>query len=329
MQYYNENPEKRAQDAANAQKTMFEGSNDASFYAPPNGVTTVRIMPPYNPEGEWYFETLMHYVPHMRGYFTCPGVFGDYCPICDRGANLYALGGEENVKTAKELQPNKYYLYNAAILAGKPSRDGGDSPNIGDTKKLTVLRAGTSVHKKLLELHTDEQLGCTDIFNLENGVNINIKRTGNSRNTTEYSVLSAGRSNFVSDMANKGINLQDLQLVDLKNAFPVRDDEFLEKCADARLAGNFPGARQTDPTDTPTPAPMPTIPPPSAPQPTQVQVPDAIAPHTQAQAPPPIEPPANIPQMEGPVAPSLPQVPVPQPTQVEAPQIPAPPPQGQ
>jgi hypothetical protein len=157
------------------------------------GVTKLRILPTYKEGGQWY-RLVKEAKIHINGKFSptvSPLTEGMPCPFAQEANRLQQEGGEANIELAKKFRPRDMYLYNVVVY------ETPDGP-VPVQDSIKILKAGVKVHRQLQELNNDMGGGWGDITNLQDGVNIQISRTGSGQFDTEYNVQPmAGRSNVL------------------------------------------------------------------------------------------------------------------------------------
>jgi len=321
------------------------------------GVTEVRILPPFNERGTWYRE-IKEYFFDNDGQFnriTSPSSFGLPDPVAEKRQQLIDAGGEANLELAKELREQRSFLYNVIIKSAPAGVEFVPG-------KVYVLKSGVKVKRSLLNHDRDGQGGWADITNPDAGVTFRITRSGKGFKT-DYQVQTLPmRTTLAQDCAAAGmapIGAENLYNLDALYP-PLPEDEIR-----MRLLGmnprqstfyNQPQAPQFQPVpqgiaNAPAPQPQPQgtagavpqqaapstcAPVYSAPAPQAQPVPQAQA-QAQAQAPQaPQYQPVPQAQAQAPQYQPVPQTPAPQPMvqpsqaqpveQAPLPEVPAPPP---
>jgi hypothetical protein len=133
-----------------------------------DGKTTVRILPPIDEDGDWYFSGWYHYrIGPDSNALPCPKMLKKKgkCPICEKADELFR-GDETDKKIAKHLKPKQRIFANVFI------------PGIG-TK---VLAFGKTVYTQLLGYYLDPEWGMLD--DMETGHNVTIIKAGEGFSTT-------------------------------------------------------------------------------------------------------------------------------------------------
>lgn len=195
----------------------------------PNGQTIYRILPPVQGSGgAWYHEIRTHGVT-VDEQFTptaCPKQFGNNCPICEVGDEIYSQGGEQNVKLGRDLRPRERYLFNIVVVSGPP----GTEVEFG---KVYVLQAPKTVKRKILELDRDRQLGYMDVTGIYSydkdktlkGVTFRTRKQGTGFNTRYSTDPLPHRTDLIEDLKAQGVDYSSLKPFPLTNDLvPPRDD---------------------------------------------------------------------------------------------------------
>jgi hypothetical protein len=288
-----------------------------------NGVTELRILPPFNERGVWYRENKEYFFQNDGQYnrLSSPSQFGLPDPVAEKRQELIDAGGEANLEMAKELREQRTFLYNVIIKsapAGVEFKPG----------QVYILKTGVKVKRALLNNDRDVQGGWHDITNVESGVTFRITKSGKGFQTDYQTVPCAGRTRLEDDLLAVNMAMIDgTNLYNLDEMYPPLPYDEMRM----RLLGMNPKkeaahepqpqAPQFQPVPQGTPGAVPSQPAPATPAPVPAPATPQAAPAPQAPAPQP----APQPQ---PVAQPAPQPqPVAQPVEQAAlPQVPAPPP---
>lgn len=217
MKYYPRNEEALRAEHDSLEKRANEWSNNNvnMLYLQP-GTTMVRILPEYSQAGVFFHKFMKHsiFVGNIRETFACPAAMNLPCAVCSKGQELMNSRDEKKMEFARNnLRPTEKYLYNVLCYAAPPNNN-GDVPEFG---KVYVLEAGIMVHRQIIGLDQDPQTGWANVTNPESGVILIIKRTGKGQFDTKYTVNphGGGRTNLLEECQTRGINLNNLQLIDL------------------------------------------------------------------------------------------------------------------
>lgn len=254
-QFYNRNEVVLAKEHRKDQKQRDEAENGRLpylFLKP--GATIVRVLPPYNDKGIFYHEILEH-AATIDGQFSpvpCGRPYGIDCAFCNEGEALYAEGGEDAVKAAKEFKPNAKFLWNVIPIS---TPDGKGGPQYG-TK---ILKTGITVKRDILDLDQNVANGWADVTNVEEGVNIVISRSGSGRTGTKYSVVPHAKRNSLEDVLKVGgLSVNDITLYNLEEVIDSPTEESLASALETTKAA--PGFTPASPQQVLTPHPEPANP---------------------------------------------------------------------
>lgn len=291
MKYFAPNEQQLEQDRARDRKEAVEQEGPRAFYLKP-GITTVRILPPYSEKGVWYREILEYsfMVDGQRRTFTAPSQFGLPDPVAEKAEQLKQMGGEANLKAAKELQPRKRFLVNA-LIENAPQ---GVEYTPG---KVEVVKIGVKLKRQLLDLDRDVQGGWANITDPNNQVVLRLSRTGSGLQT-EYSVQPLpNRTNLTEYLQSIGQDIAAIELYDLDALYPPRDYDELAMAV-LGIGSSAPAPAPSTPRPVATPvAPAAPAAPVAPVAPAAPQAPTApVAPQLPAAPAPPQVPTVKLPQ---------------------------------
>lgn len=188
----------------------------SSFYKLTSGRTVIRILPPIEEDGDWYFRSYLHYRIGPDSYAVCcPNLMlKKKCPICEKITEL-AEGDETERKIAKALDPKLRVYANAFI------KDSG----------VKVLPFGKTVFEALLSHFTDPEWG--DLDDIETGHNITIVKSG-EKFETAYEVRPAPKARPLEEFIGDN-ELEDVLKArkDLSKVVTIFSYDELEELLDA------------------------------------------------------------------------------------------------
>jgi len=128
-----------------------------NFWKPPEGESSIRIVP--TPDGDPFKEKFFHYSV-ANSSFLCPKKnFGDTCPVCDFGNQLWNEGSEESRKMAKNFFAKQRFF--APVLVRGEEAEG-----------VRIWGFGKMAYEKLLTVVLDPDYG--DITDPEAGNDLRI-----------------------------------------------------------------------------------------------------------------------------------------------------------
>lgn len=231
----------------------FDGSVD--LYNFRKGITQIRVLPPLKGKDHWKKEIFEHYIPvgGKKPRVTCLSMFNEDCPVCDEGKRLHNTNDPDNLDRAKDLQPKRKYIANALVLS---SPDGSTNATSG----VQVIKFGAKVEEPLSQLDWDFQGGWGNMTDIEKGFDVRINRTGETMNTTVYTVQGVPNKTSVAEAcAAQGVNPDSLQLYDLDTCLdhPSRN-KLISMLKDDYVPG-FPSS--PEPVEVPTSLPPQQSPP--------------------------------------------------------------------
>lgn len=141
-----------------------------SFFKAREGKNIVRILPPWNDEGVFYYEASLHYGLKNEGRdraYPCLTMYENDCPVCDFISGLSSKDKELKDK----LAPRKKFYVNII------DRQSGN---------LVIWGFSTKILRTLLGYIQDPDWG--DFTDPEEGHDIVIEREGTGRLDTKYEV---------------------------------------------------------------------------------------------------------------------------------------------
>ena len=197
------------------------------------GVTQVRVLPPYSAQGVWAREVREHQATIDGKYmtFTCPKYHQDSkCPFCEEGASLHEEGTEESVEDSKAFRPKRSFLFNVLVYSAP-----GD---LSLRNGVKVLKTGITVQRQIFDLDQDAAGGWGNIYDLAAGFDLRITAKGAGRQR-EYIVKGVpGRTDIQASLSKQGISIA-LKPVDLDELLPCLPYDRLKSALnDSRRTGN-------------------------------------------------------------------------------------------
>lgn len=167
------------------------------------GITQIRVLPPYSTQGVWAREIREHQVT-IDGKFstlTCPKYHNsDRCPFCEEGAALHSEGTEESVEASKVFRPKRSFLFNILVYSAP-----GDQLSLRSGVK--VLKTGITVQRQVFDLDQDAAGGWGNIYDLAAGFDLRITAKGAGR-MREYIVKGVpGRTDVLDQLKKQGVTI--------------------------------------------------------------------------------------------------------------------------
>lgn len=191
-----------------------EEIGSGTFWKALEGKNVIRVLPPWNDKGLFYFEATLHYGLRREGKERALPCLGKgECPIC-RGIKDLAEGSREDQKLAKRFGPRtKYY---ANILDRK-------------TGKICIWGFSRTILSVLLSAMADED-DYGDITDPEDGFDVIVERSGTSLDT-KYQVRVRPKASEVGEIDWDSLfDLEDEVVEDVS-------EEELEEIVEENLSG--------------------------------------------------------------------------------------------
>lgn len=186
-----------------------------TYFKPKEGKNQIRILPPWNIEGLWYYEAAIHYgLTNEQGSeraYPCLKMFGKDCPVCSQREELLQ-GDKEDKKFADRIRPKTKYYTN--ILDRK-------------TGKIMIWGFSAKTLGILLSYAADQDYG--DISHPKEGFDVIVERTGTTRTDTKYQIRCRPKPSEVEEMDD--LDLFKLDEVVVKE---MEEDE-LQEIVDANF----------------------------------------------------------------------------------------------
>jgi len=197
------------------------------------GISQLRILPPYSSQGVWAREVREHQATIEGKFmtFTCPKYHNDdKCPFCEEGAALHSEGTEASVEASKAFRPKRSFLFNVLVYSAP-----GDQLSLRSGVK--VLKTGITVQRQVFDLDQDAAGGWGNIYDLAAGFDLRITAKGAGR-MREYIVKGVpGRTNVLDSLKAQGINAA-LKPVNLDELLPCQTYDRLKTALnDSRRTG--------------------------------------------------------------------------------------------
>lgn len=154
---------------------------DRHYWKPKDGDNLIRIMPPWDPDGDvWYIRSAQHFnVGPGDKSFACARESDPAadCFLCDLARELAATGDPADKEEADDMRAARRWLINVVDLRAVD-------------RGLQVWPAGINAWRELLSYFADDQWG-VDIADPEVGYNVRVNKTGSGKYNTRYAVRVA------------------------------------------------------------------------------------------------------------------------------------------
>ncbi len=237
-QFYSRNEAALAEDYRRDQKMGAEGGNIPLLFLK-NGVTEIRILPPYSEAGSFFKEVKEH-SSTKDGKFNpiaCGRQFGVDCAFCNEGERLFQEGGEDNVQAAREYKPRSNFFFNVLVVSS-PTGD------VNLTHGVKVMKTGVMVKRDILDIDQDAAAGFADITHPEGGINLRITRQGQGRMNTKYNTKpTSTRTGLPELLATVGSSIEELTMYNLDEVVDVPTaEQIVQALADTNATPGFDAA---------------------------------------------------------------------------------------
>lgn len=138
----------------------------------PEGITKIRILPPWSEEGAVAYESASHWkVPPNDRMLNCLRVIGKECPICEVVTKLRRDAGADKVlKSKANAFGAKKSIYYNIVVRGE------------EEKGVQIMRSGIKLYENILSYLYDPDYG--DVTCIDEGMDATIERTGQGLDTS-------------------------------------------------------------------------------------------------------------------------------------------------
>lgn len=210
FQYHQPNLENMQQYLNQENEQRGDGPN---WWSIPSGMSSVRILPPWDPSGRVALPVFMHPIEYKgegmsftKYNWTCVNrTFSKPCPICDGLAGLSAAGVD-----ISNWEANRRQYYFNAIIMHDPTYDQKGNGVAPGTHVL--MKAPKTFYDWLIAQITNPMIG--DITRVDNGIDVYVTKEGTGLGTTYNMTLSPnGRTPIPQEYLEKITNLYDLDSV--------------------------------------------------------------------------------------------------------------------
>lgn len=208
FQSYQPNVENLKEYLNNNQQERGSGPN---WWSIPAGMSSVRILPPWDPTGRIALPVYMHPIEYKaegsqytKYNWTCNNkTFGKKCQICDGLASLAEAGVD-----ISNYEANRRQFYFNAIIMHDPTYNA--AKNTGTAPGTHVLmKAPKTFYDWLISQITNPMIG--DVSSITNGIDIFITKEGTGLGTTYNMTLSPnGRTPVPQEYLEKITDLYNL-----------------------------------------------------------------------------------------------------------------------
>lgn len=181
-----------------------------TWWSIPAGMSSVRILPPWDPTGRVALPVFMHPIEYKgegmsftKYNWTCVNkTFNKPCPICEGLAGLAAAGVD-----ISNWEANRRQFYFNAIVMHDPTFDNKGKGTAPGTHVL--MKAPKTFYDWVIAQITNPMIG--DITSITNGIDIYVTKEGSGLGTSYNMTLSPnGRTPIPQEYLNKISNLYNL-----------------------------------------------------------------------------------------------------------------------
>ena len=201
---------------AKLDKTDMGGNR--GFWNPPQGTSEIRVLPESGDMDYFFQEVGRHYLPEKKTVY-CPSFTTEGeldCPICDFVQDLYALNDPASKELAGKIRVRKQYWMNICTREN------------GNTAGPFIYTPGITVFQALAGFVNDPDYG--DIFDLDEGTDVSIERTGTGLET-KYQVIPRRKMSTLAASSKEADEImkkaQDLSWVEVSED-PEEDKELAD-----------------------------------------------------------------------------------------------------
>lgn len=191
-----------------------EGRGDGpNWWSIPSGMSSVRILPPWDPSGRVSLPVYMHPIEYKgegmnytKYNWTCTNKTANKpCPICEGLAGLSAAGVD-----ISNWEANRRQFYFNAIVMHDPTYNGKDKGTAPGTHVL--MKAPKTFYDWIVAQITNPMIG--DITSVTNGIDVYITKEGTGLGTSYSMTLSPnGRTAIPQEYLDKIQSLYNLDEV--------------------------------------------------------------------------------------------------------------------
>jgi len=207
FQYHQPNLENMQQYLSQESERSGDGPN---WWSIPAGMSSVRILPPWDPSGRVALPVYMHPIEYKgegmsftKYNWTCVNrTFSKPCPICEGLAGLSAAG----VDTSNWEASRRQYYFNAIIMQDPTYDQKGKGVAPGTH---VLMKAPKTFYDWVIAQITNPMIG--DITRVDNGIDIFVTKKGQGLGTEYNMTLSPnGRTAIPQEYLEKITALYDL-----------------------------------------------------------------------------------------------------------------------
>ena len=187
-----------------------KGGDGPNWWSIPAGMSSIRILPPWDPTGRVALPVYMHPIEYKgegmsytKYNWTCVNkTFNKPCPICEGLASLAASGVDTS-----NWEANRRQFYFNAIVMHDPTYDNKGKGTAPGTHVL--LKAPKTFYDWVIAQITNPMIG--DITSVTNGIDVYVTKEGTGLGTSYNMTLSPnGRTAVPQEYLDKITDLYNL-----------------------------------------------------------------------------------------------------------------------
>ena len=187
-----------------------KGGDGPNWWSIPAGMSSIRILPPWDPTGRVALPVYMHPIEYKgegmsytKYNWTCVNkTFNKPCPICEGLAGLAAAGVDTS-----NWEANRRQFYFNAIVMHDPTYDNKGKGTAPGTHVL--LKAPKTFYDWVIAQITNPMIG--DITSVTNGIDVYVTKEGTGLGTSYNMTLSPdGRTPVPQEYLDKITDLYNL-----------------------------------------------------------------------------------------------------------------------
>ena len=184
----------------NIKKTLDSTASDSVFVdVKPDSSVRMRLLPPTKEDGDLWYMTASHFgLLDEEGKTRAPAcgkVHGDgECFFCELADYLEMSSDKGEAQLGKDLSANHNWYAQVLVATKAGEKDGQPVWEYSDPKLIRMTQTTAKKVNGIIQMQYDN--GDEFLFDVENGQDITLKRTG-AQKATRYEVMAVGkRSNL-------------------------------------------------------------------------------------------------------------------------------------
>lgn len=192
-------------DSASSNSGDYNGEAKVEWLKIKNGDNFFHILPPVNSENPDlpFYEVVIHFLKNEEGkkfVYQCSKKYENKCAICDKYWNLKSSKNAQDQALAKDMRPQRKFLYNAFQQETATSPEGVSG----------VLTAGLKCHQEILFQIREDVAAGFDPTDYKQGAIVKVVRTGKELETVYKAIMMRNRNTLSQVVADSHSTLPDL-----------------------------------------------------------------------------------------------------------------------